>query len=152
MSIVLTMTRAFRQYPICHGSIGLKWLGSVHSIIRVMWILLCRTIYSNKYKYWSQTINLSIVITFFSSLSKTHNWHHNCHNHGRRRRKSPLLPHMRQALRFAPMLWMDGWQPPKLGDIILGGVEDVYGPQSAPLFRQWCITTTLECFEGHTHP
>ncbi len=50
-----------------------------------------------------------------------------------------------------PTLWMDGWQPPKLADVFFGGVEGVYGLQSAPLFRQWCITTTLECFESHTH-
>ncbi len=35
---------------------------------------------------------------------------------------------------------------------MFGGVEGVYGPQSAPFFRQWWIATTSECFEGHKHP
>ncbi len=51
-------------------------------------------------------------------------------------------PH--EALHSVPMLWMDGWQPPELADVFLGGVEGVYGPQSAPLFRRWWIATTSE--------
>jgi hypothetical protein len=47
---------------------------------------------------------------------------------------------------------MDGRQPPKIVDVVFGGVEGVYAPQSAPLFRRWFIATTSECFEGHTHP
>ncbi len=86
--IVLTMTRAFWWYPISQGSIGLKWFGLSPSNNQCYVNLhICLTIYSNKYKYWSQTTNFSIVITFFSSLSKTHNWHHNHHNHGRHQRK-----------------------------------------------------------------
>jgi hypothetical protein len=48
-----------------------------------------------------------------------------------------------------PMLLMDWRQPPEIADAVFWGVEGVYAPQSAPLFR---IATTLECFEGHTHP
>ncbi len=102
-------------------------------------------------KHCLQTTNFSVFIAFFSSLSKKHNWHHNRHNHGRRRQKwPPSTPH--EALRSAPMLLMDGRQPPKIEDVVLGRVEGVYAPQSTPLFQQWCIATTSECFEGHTHP
>ncbi len=46
----------------------------------------------------------------------------------------------------------NGWAlPPMTTDINFGGIEAVYGPQSAPLIRQWCMATTLENFEGHTH-
>ncbi len=47
---------------------------------------------------------------------------------------------------------MDGGRPPQIAGVVFWGVEFVYTPQSAPLFQQWCITTTLECFEGHAHP
>ncbi len=62
----------------------------------------------------------------------------------------PSAPH--EVLRSAPTHRMDGQQPSKLVDVFWGEIEGVYGPQSTPLFRQWCITATLECFEGHTHP
>ncbi len=51
-----------------------------------------------------------------------------------------------------PMLLMDGRWPPKIVDVVFWGVEGVYAPQSTPLFQQWCIATTLQCFEGHAHP
>ena len=41
-------------------------------------------------------------------------------------------------------LWASGFN--------VGGVEWEYGTQSTPLFRQWCITVTSECDEGHTPP
>ncbi len=103
-------------YPICWGSIGLKWFG-------------LRPCYNNTHlasqlpQPWPPPAEMA-----------------------------PSAPH--EALRSSPMRWMDGWQPPEQADIILGGGwgGGLYGPQSAPLFRQWCIATTLECFEGHTHP
>ena len=46
-----------------------------------------------------------------------------------------------------------GWaKTPRACGCNFWGVEGVYGPQSAPLFWQWWITTTSECFEGHKHP
>ncbi len=48
---------------------------------------------------------------------------------------------------------LNGWAiTPRACVCIWGGVEGVYGPQSAPLFRRWCIATASECFEGHVHP
>ncbi len=91
------------------------------------------------------------LFLFSGSLSTKHNWRHNRHNHGRRQQKwPPSTPH--EALCSALTLLMDGWQPPEIADVFFGGVEGVYGPQSAPLFRWWWIATTSECFEGHKHP
>ncbi len=151
--------KSFPAIPNMLGSIGPKWfrlrppynLGSVHATISNAWIIICFTIYSNIYKHWLQTTSFSDFIETFSSFTTKHNWHHNHHNHGHRRRnRPPRTPH--EALRSAPTLWMNRLQPPKLVDVIFWGVEGVYGPQSAPLLRQWWIATTLECFEGHTHP
>ncbi len=47
----------------------------------------------------------------------------------------PLAPHMRPGAPCRCVKWM-GDNPPELADVFLGGVEGVYGPQSAPLFRQ----------------
>ncbi len=47
----------------------------------------------------------------------------------------------------------NGWaKNPEQADIVLGGVEGVYGPQDTPMLPQCIITITWECFEGHTHP
>jgi hypothetical protein len=136
------MTRAFWRYPICQGSIGLKWfgynLGSGHATISVTWIAICFTIHSNEYKHCLQTTIFSVFVAFFISLSTKQYWHHNRHNNGRRRWKlPPSTPH--EALHSMPMLQIDGWQPLELAYVILGGVEGVYSPQSAPLFWWWCI-------------
>ena len=63
------------------------------------------------------------------------------HNYGRQRRKCPPnAPH--EALRFVLTPQIDGRQSPEQADIILGsrynggGVEGVYGPQSALSFRR----------------
>jgi len=43
----------------------------------------------------------------------------------------------------------DWWAAiPRASRYNVGGVEGVYGPQSTPSFRRWCITVTLEC-RGH---
>ncbi len=124
--------------------------GLVRATISVTWIKICFTIYSNTCKHWLQTTSFSVFIEIFSSLITKHNWRHNRHNHGRRRRKwSPSAPH--EALRSMPMLQMNRLKCPDLADVILGGVEGVYGLQSAPLLRRWWITTTLECLRAiHT--
>ena len=84
----------------------------------------------------------------FSSLITKHNWRHNRHNHGRCWRKwPPGAPH--EALRSAPTLRMNKLHPPELVDVILGGVEGVYGPQSAPcssddeLPQHWSILRAI---------
>ncbi len=57
-----------------------------------------------------------------SHPTPTHNWHHNCHNHGCRWQKwPPNAPH--EALRSVLMHQMDGWQTSKLVDIIWGGLR-----------------------------
>jgi hypothetical protein len=51
-----------------------------------------------------------------------------------------------------PMRRIDGRQPPKQADILLGAVEGVYGPQNTPILWRFIISGTKERFEGHTHP
>ncbi len=64
-------------------------------------------------------------------------------------RNGPLAPHMRPCAPCQWVKWM-GDNPPSKRIYFWGGVEGVYGPQIAPLFRQqWCITTTSEWYEGH---
>ncbi len=46
---------------------------------------------------------------------------------------------------------MDGQQPPKQADIILGAIKGVYGPQNTPIMWPYIIARTKEHFEGHTH-
>ena len=46
---------------------------------------------------------------------------------------------------------MDGQQPPEQVDIIMGGVEGVYGPQNTPMLWRYIITGANECFKGHIH-
>jgi hypothetical protein len=141
--------KSFSAIPNMSVSVGPKWfklwppynLGSVHTTISDAWIIIHFTIYSNSYKNWLQTTSLSVFIEGFSSLITKHNWRHNRHNHGRLWRKCPpSTPH--EALRFTLMLWTNRLQPPELANVIWGVVEGVYGPQSAPLFRQWWIATT----------
>ena len=47
---------------------------------------------------------------------------------------------------------MDGRQPPKQADIILGAVEGLHGSQNTPMLWRFIIAGTNECFEGHAHP
>ncbi len=112
------------------GSIGPEWFGLrppynsslVHATISVTWIIICFTIYSNTYKHWLQTTSFSVFIEIFISLITKHNWRHNHRNHGRRRRKCPpSAPH--EALSSTPTLPMNRLQPPKLADIIFGGLR-----------------------------
>jgi hypothetical protein len=66
--------------------------------------------------------NFSVFVAFFSSLSTKHNWHHNHHNHGCRRQKwPPSTPH--EAMCSAPTLLMDGQWPPKIEDVVFGGLR-----------------------------
>jgi hypothetical protein len=141
--------KTFPAIPNMPGSIGPKWFGlrppynssSVQATISDTSITICFTMYDNSYKNWLETTSFSVFIESFSSLITRHNWHYNCHNHGRRWRKwPPSAPH--EALSSALMLRMNRLQRPKLVDEIFWGVEGVYGPRSAPLFRQWWITTT----------
>ncbi len=141
--IILAMTRAFWQYPICRGPLDHSGSGSGHATTPARATLLL-AMYELKYVLQCIVINklfgnhrliLVLLFLFFSSLSTKHNWHHNRHNHGRRRRKwPPSASH--EALCSAPTLLMDGRQPPKIADVFFGGVEGVYGLQSAPLFQR----------------
>ncbi len=59
-------------------------------------------------------------------------------DHGCRQRKwPPSAPH--EALRPAPTHWMDGQHPPEHPNIILGGVEGVYGPQNTLMVWQYAL-------------
>ncbi len=153
--IISAMTWAFWQYPICRGSIGLKWFGlaTLHNLgsnptISFTWTAVCFTIYSYTYKHCLQTTSFSVFFWSFSSLITKHNLRHNHHNHGRHWRKwPPSAPH--EALRSASMLRMNRLHSPELADVIFCGLRVC---MAAPLFRQWWIATTSECFEGHTYP
>ena len=121
-------------------------LGSGETQISIIWIAICFTIHSNTYKHWIQTTSFSIFIAYSVALAPT-----------QLALQPPQLwpPPAEMAPEHpisAPTHRMDGWQPPKPADVILGGVEGVFDPLSAPLFRRWYIPTTSECFEGHTHP
>jgi hypothetical protein len=75
------------------------------------------------------------------------------HNHGRHQRKwPPNAPNEASSPTTTRWIRMDGWPTPQASRYHFGGSEGVYGPQSTPLFWQWCITATAECFEGHTPP
>ncbi len=92
-----------------HATTSVTWLQYVLQYIVINTTLLIK-------------INVSVFITFFSSFITKHNWHHNHHNHGRRWQKwPPSIPH--EALCSAPMLWMAGWQPPKLADVFFEGLR-----------------------------
>ncbi len=82
------MTRAFRRYPICRGSLDQSGSGSGHATTRAR-ATLQLAIYELKYVLQYIVINklfgnhqLILVFLFlsFSSLSTKHNWCHNCHN------------------------------------------------------------------------
>ncbi len=121
------MTRAFRRYPICWCPLDQSGLGSdrAPTRARAMLQLAVRELqYVLQHIVIEKTIvsktSFSNFIAFFSSLSTKHNWRHNCQNHGRRWRKwPPSAPH--EALRSTPMPRMDGWQPPELADVFMGG-------------------------------
>ncbi len=87
-----------------------------------------------------------MFIYYFGSLSTQHNWRHNRHHHGRRWWKCPpSTPH--EVLRSAPTLWMDGRWSSELADVFFGGVEGVYGPQSASgddaLPQNWSVLRAM---------
>ncbi len=159
--IVLTMTRAFRWYPICRSQLdqsgpdsnqAITWAwATLQLVIRELQYVLQYIVIEKIIAYKQLILVFLLYFQYFSSLSTKHNWHHNFHNHGRHWRKCPpSAPH--EALHSVPMLWMDGQQPSELADVFFGEIEGVYGPQSAPLFQRWCIATTSGCFEGHTLP
>jgi hypothetical protein len=122
--------KIFPAIPNVPGSIGPKWFrlwppynsGSVQATISDTWIIICFTIHSNTYKNWLQTTSFSYCIEIFNSLITKHNWHHNRHNHCRRRRKwPPSAPH--EALCSTPTLQMKCLQPSELAGVIFGGLR-----------------------------
>ncbi len=147
--------------PNMPGSIRPQWFrlqppdnsGSGHATISSdTWILVCFTIYSHRNKYTIQTTNFSVfcIFQYFSSLSTKTMGVTTAKTMAAASRNGPLAPHMRPCALRQRIEWMGG-NPPSLR-MYLGGIEGVYGSKSTPLFRRWCIATTSECFEGHTHP
>ncbi len=60
----------------------------------------------------------------------------------------PLAPHMRPCAPSRCVKWM-GDNPPSLWMYCWGGWGCLWPSKH---FRQWCIATKSECFEGHAHP
>ncbi len=122
--------KSFPAIPNMPGSIGPKWFwlrprynwGLGQAAISGSWPTICFTEYSYYLNYCYWKTSFSVFIASFSSLSTKNNWRHNRHNHGRRWRKwPPTAP--REALCSAPMLLMDGQQPTKIADVVLGGLR-----------------------------
>ncbi len=152
--------KSFLAIPNKLGPIGPKWfrlwqpnnLGSGQATISDTWILFF-TIYSFRKNYCKKLLILVFFAFFSISVALVQNtmgsqppqpWPPSAE-------MAPLAPHRRPCTPHQHIKWM-GNNPPSLRMYLGGGVEGVYGPQSAPLFWWWCITTTLKFVEGHTHP
>jgi hypothetical protein len=137
------MTRAFRRYPICRGPLDHSGLGSGHATTRARATLLL-AIYELQYVLQCILINklfgnhqLILVFLFLFSVALAQNTTGitTATTMAAAGGNGPLAPHMRPCAPRGRVEWM-GNNPPSLRMYSLGGVEGVYGPQSAPLFRR----------------
>ncbi len=128
------MPRAFRWYPICQSSIGLKWFGlaTLHNsgsgpTISITWTAICFTIYSYTYKHWLQTTSFSVIFEFLVALLQNTTHITTTTTMAAASGNGPLAPYMRPcALRE----WI-GYIPPSLR-MYFGGVEGVCGCSFVP--------------------
>jgi hypothetical protein len=140
------------------GSIGPKWFGlwppynsgSGHATNSNTWILICLTIFINKLFANKQLISV-FLLHFSVALAQNTTGVTTTTTMAAAGGNGPLAPHTRPCPLHRHFEWMDD-NPLILRMNFLGGVEVVYGPQSAPLFQRWWIATISECFEGHTYP
>ena len=146
--------KSFLAIPNMPGSIGPKWfglrprynLGSGHTAMSVTSVTTCFTIYSmNKIIAYKQLI-LVFLLHFSVALAKNITGITTTTAMAAAGRNGPLAPHMRPCALHRCFEWM--WDNPP--SVFLGGWGCVW-PSKALLFQQWCISTKLEFFEGHTH-
>jgi hypothetical protein len=137
------MTRAFRQYPICWGPLDHSGSGSGHVTTRARATLLL-AVYELKHVLQYIVINkffgnhqliLMFLFLFSVALAQNTTGVTTATTMAAAGRNGPLAPHMRPCTLRRRVEWM-GNNPPSLRMYSLGGVEGVYGPQSAPLFRR----------------
>ncbi len=154
------MTRAVRWYPICRGPLDQSGLGSGHPATRAqatLQLAICE--FENVLQYIVIYIIIlleQLILVFFTFFSTSAALAQNTRGittvttMDTAGGNGPLASHMRPCAPRRHIKWM-GNNPPSLRIIFWGGIEDVYGPQSASLFRWWCIPTTLECLRAiHT--
>ncbi len=153
------MTRAFRQYPICWGPLDQSGSGSGHATTWA-WVTLQWVIYELQYVLQYIVINmifpnkqliLVFLLLFPVALAQNTTGITTTTTMATAGGNGPLVPRMRPCAPHRQFEWMDD-NSPSLRMYFWGGVEFVFGTQSAPLFWRWWIATTLEYFEGHTHP
>jgi hypothetical protein len=141
VKIVLTMTRAFRGYPICRGSLDRSGSGSGHNTTEA-WATLQLVVHELQYVLQHIVINKIIVIKilvlvfslhFSVALAQNTTGITTATTMAAAGRNGPLAPHMRPCAPHRSFKWM-GDSPPSLRMFFWGGGEGVYGPQGAPLF------------------
>ncbi len=136
------MTRAFRWYPICRGPLGRSGVGSGHAATRARATLLlaiCELKYVLQYIVINKHFgNHQLILVFsfrFTVALENTTGSTIATTMAAAGGNGPLAPHMRPCAPRRRVEWM-GDNPPNLWMYSLGGVEGVYGPQSAPLFRR----------------
>jgi hypothetical protein len=136
------MTRVFWRYPICRGPLDHSGSGSGHATTWAQATLLL-AIYELQYVLQYIVVNklfgnhqLILVFFLFSvALARNTTGVTTTTTMAAAGRNGPLAPHMRPCALLQHVEWM-GNNPPSLRMCTFWGVEDVYGPQSAPLFRR----------------
>ncbi len=157
--IILALTRVFQRYPIWWGPLDQGGLGSSHAPTPA-WANLQLALRELQYVLQYTVIKIIIAykqlvlvfwLHFSVALAQNTTRITTTTTIDATGGNGPLAPHMRPFALHRSFKWMVD-NPPSLRMYFFGRVKGVYGPQSAPLFWQWWITTTLKCFEGHTHP
>ncbi len=139
--IVLAMTRAFQQYPICRGPLDQSGSGSGHTTTRA-WATLQLAIHklqyvlqhivTNKIIHYTHLI-LVFLLHFSVALAQNTTGVTTATTMAAAGGNGPLAPHMRLCVPRQCFKWMND-NPQACGCIFWGG-EGVYDPQSASLFR-----------------
>ncbi len=143
MRILLTLTRAFQRYPICRGPLDQSGFGSGHDTTGA-WATLQLAVRELQYVLQHTVINkiivskkLVLVFSFLFSVALAQNTTGvtTATTMAAAGGNGPLAPHMRPCAPRQRFEWM-GDNSPSLQMFFGGGVEGVYGPQSAPLFQR----------------
>jgi hypothetical protein len=105
-------------------------LGLDHDTISDIRITICFTIYCYNFTIWSQTTNFSVLFIFWVALAHNTTGITTAITMAAAGGNAPLAPHMRSCAQRRRVEWM-GNNPLSLRMYFWGGVEGVYGPQSA---------------------
>ncbi len=149
------MTGAIRQYPICRGPLDQSGSGSGPTTTRAqprtisnIWITICFTINVINKHFGNKQLILVFLFLFSVALAQNTTGITMATTMAAVSRNGPLAPHMRPCALRRCIKWM-GDNPPSLW-MYFGGGWGCLWPSKC--FRQWCIATKSECFEGHAHP